>query len=81
MKHTNPHLEQHKTSWSQVFTSLLTGRMLLAFVMGFAGGLPLLLTGSLLQAWMVEAKIDLGTIGLSALVGLRSEERRVGKEC
>ncbi len=44
--------------------------MLLAFVMGFAGGLPLLLTGSLLQAWMVEADVDLGTIGLFALVGL-----------
>ncbi len=70
MKHTRPQLEQHKPSWSQVFTSLLTGRMLLAFVMGFAGGLPLLLTGSLLQAWMVEAKVDLATIGLFALVGL-----------
>ncbi len=44
--------------------------MLLAFVMGFSGGLPLLLTGSLLQAWMVDEKIDLGTIGLFALVGL-----------
>ena len=44
--------------------------MLLAFVMGFSGGLPLLLTGSLLQAWMVDLKIDLGTIGLFALVGI-----------
>ncbi len=70
MKHTIPKLEQHKTTWLQVFTSLLTGRMLLAFVMGFAGGLPLLLTGSLLQAWMVESDVDLGTIGLFALVGL-----------
>ncbi len=70
MNHTRPKLEQHKSSWSQVFTSLLTGRMLLAFVMGFSGGLPLLLTGSLLQAWMVDENIDLGTIGLFALVGL-----------
>jgi len=44
--------------------------MLLAFAMGFSGGLPLLLTGSLLQAWMVKSNIDLGTIGLFALVGL-----------
>ncbi len=44
--------------------------MLLAFVMGFSGGLPLLLTGSLLQAWMVDVSVDLGTIGLFALVGL-----------
>ena len=49
---------------------MLTGRMLLAFVMGFSGGLPLLLTGSLLQAWMVDVNVDLGTIGLFALVGL-----------
>ncbi|MFV2005106.1 MAG: AmpG family muropeptide MFS transporter [Gammaproteobacteria bacterium] len=70
MKHTKPHLEQHKKSWSQVFASLFTGRMLLAFVMGFSGGLPLLLTGSLLQAWMVDVDVDLGTIGLFALVGL-----------
>ncbi len=44
--------------------------MVFAFVMGFSSGLPLLLTGSLLQAWMVADGIDLGTIGLFALVGL-----------
>ena len=70
MKHAAPKLDQHKTSWAQVITSLFTGRMLLAFVMGFSGGLPLLLTGSLLQAWMVDVGVDLGTIGLFALVGL-----------
>ena len=70
MEHTRPNLEQHKKSWAQVLVSLLTGRMLLAFVMGFSGGLPLLLTGSLLQAWMVDLDVDLATIGLFALVGL-----------
>jgi PAT family beta-lactamase induction signal transducer AmpG len=70
LKHTKPKLEQHKSSWQEVFGSLLTGRMLLAFVMGFSGGLPLLLTGSLLQAWMVDVNVNLGTIGLFALVGL-----------
>ncbi len=70
MKHTIPKLEQHKSTWTQVFTALFTGRMLLAFVMGFSGGLPLLLTGSLLQAWMVDVGVDLSTIGLFALVGL-----------
>lgn len=44
--------------------------MLVAFLMGFVSGLPLLLTGSVLQAWMTEAGVDLGTIGLFALVGL-----------
>ncbi len=37
---------------------------------GFASGLPLLLTNSTLQAWMKDAKVDLGLIGLSALIGL-----------
>jgi len=44
--------------------------MLVALVMGFASGLPLLLTSTLLQAWMTEAGVDLGTIGLFTLVGL-----------
>jgi len=44
--------------------------MLVASFMGFASGLPLLLTGSVLQAWMKDEGVDLGTIGLFALVGL-----------
>jgi PAT family beta-lactamase induction signal transducer AmpG len=44
--------------------------MLTAFLMGFYGGLPLLLTGSVMQAWMTEEGVDLTTIGLFALVGL-----------
>jgi len=58
LNHTRPQLDQHKKSWQQVFLSLLSWRMLLAFAMGFSGGLPLLLTGSLLQAWMVKSKIE-----------------------
>ena len=50
--------------------SILSGRMLVALLMGFSSGLPLLLTGSVLQAWMTDAGVDLGTIGLFALVGL-----------
>jgi len=45
-------------------------RMLVSLLMGFACGLPLLLTISLLQAWMREQGVDLATIGLMALVGL-----------
>ena len=44
--------------------------MLIALLMGFASGLPLLLTGSVLQAWLKEGGIDLASIGLFALVGL-----------
>jgi len=44
--------------------------MLVAIVMGFSSGLPLLLTMSVLQAWMTDAGVDLTVIGLFALVGL-----------
>ena len=47
---------------------LFSRRMLVAFVMGFAGGLPLLLTMGILQAWMMEAGIDLTWIGMITLV-------------
>jgi len=44
--------------------------MLVALVMGFASGLPLLLTITVLQAWMTEEGVDLTVIGLMILVGL-----------
>lgn len=44
--------------------------MLVAFVMGFSCGLPLLLTLSVLQAWMKEEGVDLTVIGMMSLVGL-----------
>lgn len=53
-----------------VARALLSRRMAVAFAMGFYSGLPLLLTGSVLQAWMRESGVDLTTIGLFALVGL-----------
>ena len=43
-------------------------RMLVAFLMGFSGGLPLLLTMGILQAWMKEGGVDLTWIGMIALV-------------
>ena len=44
--------------------------MLVALLMGFSCGVPLLLTISVLQAWMKEEGVDLTVIGLMALVGL-----------
>jgi PAT family beta-lactamase induction signal transducer AmpG len=44
--------------------------MLVTLVMGFSCGLPLLLTMTVLQAWMTEAGVDLAAIGAMALVGL-----------
>ena len=47
---------------------LCSRRMLVAFIMGFAAGLPLLLTIGVLQAWMKDAGVDLTVIGLMNLV-------------
>ena len=53
-----------------IAAAVLNRRMLVALVMGFSCGLPLLLTLSVLQAWMTEAGVDLTTIGLMTAVGL-----------
>jgi len=45
-------------------------RMLVAFLMGFSCGTPLLLTSTVLQAWMTEQGVDLTVIGFFSLVGL-----------
>lgn len=58
-----------KTSTS-ILRVALSRRMVVAFIMGFSCGLPLLLTISVLQAWMKEEGVDLTVIGLMALVGL-----------
>lgn len=61
---------ERRDSLAEIARSALSLRMLVAALMGFASGLPLLLTGSVLQAWMKDEGVDLGTIGLFALVGL-----------
>ena len=38
--------------------------------LGFSSGLPLALSGSTLQAWMMSEKVDIRLIGLFSLVGL-----------
>lgn len=57
-------------TWVETLAAIFSGRMLVALLMGFASGLPLLLTGSVLQAWLKDGGIDLKAIGLFALVGL-----------
>lgn len=59
-----------RPTWRETLLAMLSKRMLIALLMGFASGLPLLLTGSVLQAWLKDGGIDLASIGLFALVGL-----------
>ncbi|MGM0426064.1 MAG: AmpG family muropeptide MFS transporter [Thermodesulfobacteriota bacterium] len=53
-----------------VLKVMFSPRMLVALIMGFSCGLPLLLTISVLQAWMQQEGVDLTVIGLMSLVGL-----------
>lgn len=47
----------------------LERRLIIIFLMGFASGLPLLLSGATLSIWLTEAGVTLTAIGLFALVG------------
>ncbi|WP_457572656.1 AmpG family muropeptide MFS transporter [Desulfolithobacter sp.] len=53
-----------------MFRLIFSSRMLVSLLMGFSCGVPLLLTLSVLQAWMREEGVDLSVIGLFSLVGL-----------
>lgn len=55
--------------WHDILTVYLQPRVLIVLVLGFSSGLPLALSGSTLLVWMREAGVDLGAIGLFALVG------------
>lgn len=57
-------------AWMDTLKSIASGRMLVALMMGFSSGLPLLLTGSTLQAWLKDSGADLSMIGAVALIGL-----------
>src|SRR5215218_8236590 len=56
-------------SWSEGLAVYLQPRVLIVLLLGFSSGLPLALSGSTLLVWMRESGVDLGTIGLFALVG------------
>ncbi|MBU2262972.1 MAG: AmpG family muropeptide MFS transporter [Proteobacteria bacterium] len=56
-------------SYKSILKVIFSRRMLVSFIMGFACGLPLLLTITVLQAWMKEEGVDLTVIGMMALVG------------
>jgi PAT family beta-lactamase induction signal transducer AmpG len=51
-----------------VAATLFSRRMLVALLMGFSCGLPLLLTLGVLQAWMKEEGVDLTWVGMITLV-------------
>lgn len=52
----------------RLFKVFESPKMAALIFLGFASGLPLLLTSQTLQAWMTTEKVDLGAIGLFSLV-------------
>jgi PAT family beta-lactamase induction signal transducer AmpG len=56
--------------WLGAFRVYLEPRVIAVLFLGFASGLPLLLTLSTLTFWLAEAEVDKAAIGLFALVGL-----------
>lgn len=58
------------TTQAQTKNAFFSRRMLIILLTGFTSGLPLLLTGSTLQAWLTDRKVDISTLGYFSLVGL-----------
>ncbi|MGD0025967.1 MAG: MFS transporter, partial [Xanthobacteraceae bacterium] len=58
-----------RLSFADTLAVYLKRRVLIIMFLGFSSGLPLALSGSTLLVWMTEAGVNLGTIGLFALVG------------
>ena len=58
-----------REGWTETLAVYLRPRVLIVMFLGLSSGLPLALSGSTLLVWMREAGVDLGTIGLFALVG------------
>jgi len=58
-----------RPSVTETLAVYLKPRVLIIMFLGFSSGLPLALSGSTLLVWMTEAGVNLGTIGLFALVG------------
>src|SRR5438876_12034066 len=58
-----------RPSWRDGLAVYTQPRVLIVLLLGFSSGLPLALSGSTLLVWMRESGVDLGTIGLFALVG------------
>ncbi len=58
-----------RPSFLDALAVYLKPRVLIVLFLGFSSGLPLALSGATLLVWMRESGVDLGTIGLFALVG------------
>ncbi len=63
-------LKKPKSSFVQTARVILSWKMIVMILFGFSSGFPYYIVKEALKFWMVDANVDLGTIGLFALVGL-----------
>jgi MFS transporter, PAT family, beta-lactamase induction signal transducer AmpG len=61
---------ESRPSLRETLAVYLKRRVLVVLLLGFSSGLPLVLIGSTLQAWMTQSRVDVRTIGLFAAVGI-----------
>ena len=61
--------ERAASNWRRSVTAYTNRRVLQVLALGFASGLPLLLTYSTLSAWLATAGVRRAAIGAFALVG------------
>ncbi len=66
---TRPRAGGRARAWLEVGALYLEPRLLVVLALGFASGLPLLLTLSTLSIWLTEEGVTLTAIGLFAMVG------------
>jgi PAT family beta-lactamase induction signal transducer AmpG len=64
-----PDIAPARPRFADTLSVYLRRRVLIVTFLGFSSGLPLALSGTTLLVWMSEAGVNLGTIGLFALVG------------
>jgi MFS transporter, PAT family, beta-lactamase induction signal transducer AmpG len=62
--------EPLRRDWRDSLAVYFKRRVLIVLLLGFSGGLPIVLVGSTLQAWMKLDGIDIKIIGLAAAVAL-----------
>jgi PAT family beta-lactamase induction signal transducer AmpG len=65
-------LAKARPSFREALAVYCKRRVLIVLLLGFSSGLPIVLIGSTLQAWMTQSGIDVRTIGLFAAVGIPS---------
>jgi PAT family beta-lactamase induction signal transducer AmpG len=69
MQKDNPPARPLGRNFLQAISIYWEKRLIFIFLMGFASGLPFLLSGATLSIWLTEAGVSLTAIGLFALVG------------